>query len=432
MIRIFMKHESHSTIWPAAVLVAAFGVGAPGIAAAAQATIYSFTIGADGGHPRSGLIMDGTGALYGTTAAGGNRTVCFQAPGCGVVFRLVPPTGQSAAVETAIYTFSGGSDGTTPVGGLLMDKAGSLYGTTSQGGAGGYGVVFKLTPPGSGDGAWTETTLFSFAGGKDGGTPLGSLVADASGALYGTTQNGGAGGFGVVFRLTPGKNGSWTDRVLHHFRGSRDGGAPVAGLVMDEAGTLYGSTPGYGMYDFGVAFALSPIDAGAKRWKETVLHAFTNGGDGSYPMGSFLLAKDGGLFGTTSNMGTNAAGVGTVFKLTRPDSGKTRWHAHVLFDFNGFLSTASHPVGQLAIDRAGALYGTSVAGGNGQMGVLFKLENTAGDGPWTESEPDMFYGNGSDGAQPMGGVTVDKAGTLFGTTYIGGAYRYGAVFEVTQ
>ncbi len=426
----------HGRICRAAVMAAVAGLAAPGIAAAApsQQTIYSFTIGSDGGHPRSNLIIGKDGALYGTTAAGGNDSACFRTPGCGVVFRMTPPAaGQSTAVETVLYTFTGGRDGSAPAGGLLMGKDGSLYGTASQGGANGYGVVFRLTPPAGGSGPWTETTLFSFSGGADGGTPLGSLAAGKDGALYGTTQNGGAQGLGVVFRLAADAGGtSWREQVLHAFSGQRDGGAPVAGLAIDKAGVLYGSTPGYGAHGFGVAFALAPDGAAGNHWKETVLHAFTNGADGSFPMGSFLLAKDGGLFGTTSNMGAGAAGIGVVFKLRPPAAGRTAWHEQVLFDFNGFESTASHPVGPLAMDRTGALYGTSATGGAGQMGVLFKLTPSAGKSVWMESEPDTFYGNGFDGAQPMGGVVVDAVGRLFGTTYIGGQYRYGAVFEVTQ
>jgi uncharacterized repeat protein (TIGR03803 family) len=418
-----------------AILTAAFApMGA--FAAASQATIFNFDVGPEGARPRAGFIMDKAGALYGTTSAGGNTGDCFRVPGCGVVFKMTPPAaGQTLATESVLYTFTGGNDGSAPYGGLLMDGSGALYGTTSQGGANGYGVVFKLTPPGAGASVWTDTTLFSFSGGRDGGSPLCALVQDKAGALYGTTQAGGAFGMGVVFRLMPPKNGGtvWRETVLHQFHGHADGGAPVAGLAIDDRGTLYGSTPGFGAHGFGVAFSLTPPVAGKTIWHQTILHAFTNGRDGSYPQGSFILNKEGALFGTTSNMGANATGVGVVFKLSPPSGLHVRWSDRVLFDFNGFLSTASHPVGPLVRDSSGALYGTSVAGGAGQMGVLFKLTRPAGGaGPWTESEPDQFFGNGNDGAQPMGGVMVDKAGTLFGTTYVGGKYFYGAVFEVMQ
>ena len=425
-----MKYLTSSLLTACAAMVPGVGFAAP-----SQQTIFSFTIGVEGGKPRAGLILDKAGALYGTTSAGGNDGVCFRVPGCGIVFKITPPAqGQTEAVQTVLYTFSGGADGSAPYAGLLMDGAGVLYGATSQGGANGYGVVFMLTPPAPGQTAWTETTLFSFSGGKDGASPLGTLVQDAAGALYGTTLAGGAGGLGVVFRLTPPRQGSvWRETVLHAFRGKADGGAPVAGLAIDKAGVLYGSTPGYGRHGFGVAFSLTPPAQGGRDWTQTILHAFTNDSDGSYPQAPFTMDKQGALIGSTSNSGPNAAGLGVVFKLAPPVGGQGKWREHVLFDFSSFLSSAANPVGQLAVDKAGAIYGTSVAGGAGQMGVLFKLVRPAGGvGAWTESEPDFFSGNGNDGAQPLGGVAVDAAGNLFGTTYVGGKYFYGAVFEVTQ
>ena len=431
------KNPRGAYIYRVAVLAASC-VAAPATAFAApsQQTIFSFGIGPQGAYPRSGLIMDRAGALYGTTSAGGNTSDCFRVPGCGIVFQMVPPpAGQTTATQTVLYSFTGGNDGSAPSGGLLMDSAGALYGTTSQGGANGYGVVFKLTPPAQGATAWTQTTLFSFANGPDGATPLGTLVQDSAGALYGTTAAGGTSGFGVVFRLAQpkGKGGVWHETVLHQFRGRNDGGAPVAGLAIDSAGILYGSTPGYGDHGFGVAFSVSPPPAGKKAWKQTILHAFTNGRDGSYPQGSFILDQAGALYGTTSNTGADATGLGLVFKLEPRKTGGAKWHERVLFNFESFESSAAHPMGPLAMDSAGALYGTSVAGGAGQMGVLYKLVPPAkGPGMWTESEPDAFTGNGFDGAQPMSGVVVDPAGTLYGTTYIGGQNFYGAVFEVTQ
>ncbi len=408
-----------------AVLAATLGAAIPlgAVAAPSAQTIFSFGVGPEGAKPRSSLIMDQAGALYGTTSAGGNTSDCFRVPGCGVVFQMTPPpAGQTTATQTVLYTFTGGADGSAPYGGLLMDSNGALYGTTSQGGANGYGVVFKLTPPAQGATAWTETTLFGFANGRDGATPVGALVQDSAGALYGTTMAGGASGFGVIFRLAPprGKATDWHETVLHTFRGRSDGGAPVAGLAIDGVGTLYGSTPGYGAHGFGVAFSLSAPAAGKKAWKETVLHAFKNGRDGSYPQGSFILDQAGALYGTTSNSGTNAAGLGVVFKLIPPREGKPGWHERVLFDFESFDSSAAHPTGPLAMDSAGALYGTSVAGGAGQMGVLYKLTPAKGAGLWTESELEEFNGNGFDGAQPTGGVVVDPTGTLYGTTYLGG------------
>jgi uncharacterized repeat protein (TIGR03803 family) len=221
--------------------------------------------------------------------------------------------------------------------------------------------------------------------------------------------------------------------ISAHGRPGRGAGRCHAGLAIDSAGTLYGSTLGYGAHNFGVAFSLSPPAAGKNAWSETVLHAFRNGNDGSYPQGALILDPAGALYGATSNSGPNATGLGIVFKLVPPHGANAKWHERVLFDFESFQSSAAHPAGALAMDSAGALYGTSVAGGAGQMGVLFKLTPPAGGtGPWTESELEQFYGNGFDGAQPTGGVVLDPMGTVFGTTYEGGTNFYGAVFEVTQ
>ncbi len=401
-----------------------------------QRTIFNFTNGAQGGRPRSGLIQDAQGALYGTTTMGGNTGACFRTPGCGAVFKMTPPAdGQSVATETVLYAFQGAADGSVPYAGLLMDPSGALYGATSQGGANGYGVVFKLTAPAGGQGTWTETTLFSFSGGVDGGSPLGTLVRDKAGALYGTTQLGGVSGQGVVFQLAPptGDETTWHETVLYHFRGKADGGGPIVGLAIDQAGGLYGSTPGFGKYGFGVAFSLTPPPKGSKQWTKAILHSFTNAEDGSYPQSPFIVARNGALIGATSNMGTNAAGLGVVFALMPPAAGAHNWGYKVVFDFNSFLSSVAHPIGSLAMDHAGAIYGTSVAGGPGQMGVLYKLTPpTNRTDPWIESEPAHFFSDGINGAQPLGGVVVDPAGRLFGTTYVGGKYFYGAMFEVTQ
>jgi len=428
--------EIHFPRAAALAVALAAAIPAAAIAAPTAQTIFSFGVGPQGAYPRSGLIIDKAGALYGTTSAGGNTSDCFQVPGCGVVFKMVAPVaGQSTATQTVLYSFTGGADGSAPYGGLLMASKGGLYGTTSQGGANGYGVVFKLLPPAKGATIWTEKTLFSFANGPDGATPLGALVQDSAGTLYGTTQAGGTSGLGVIFQLTPPKTkgANWQETVLHQFSGQKDGGTPVAGLAIDSAGTLYGSTPAYGAFGFGVAFSLSKPAIGKTTWTQTILHAFTNGKDGSYPQGSFIIDQAGELCGTTSNSGTNATGLGVVFKLIPPGAGKTGWRERVLFNFDSLLSSVAHPAGALAIDSTGALYGTSPAGGAGQMGVLYKLTPPVrGTGAWTESELEQFESNGSDGAQPTGGVAVNRVGTLFGTTYIGGTNFYGAVFEVTQ
>ena len=270
-------------------------VSASGAAAAdTYKILHTFTWAAN---PSGGLIFDAAGNLYGTTDLG--------AHGYGVVFKLKPnPDG--TWTETTLHSFSG-PDGAYPWAGLTLDAAGNLNGTTLQGGAYGYGTVFKLKP--NPDGSWTESVLHSFAGGDGGGPTFGSLIFDAAGSLYGATEMGGAYDEGVVFRLTPNPDGTWTESVLHSFTGGDDGGAPFAPLIFDAAGNLYGATVAGGCHNNGVVFKLTPNPDGT--WKETVLHTFY--GIGRNPQAGVILDAAGNLYGTTyAGNGNN----GLVFEIT--------------------------------------------------------------------------------------------------------------------
>jgi uncharacterized repeat protein (TIGR03803 family) len=288
--------------------------------------LYTFSGGADGGNPRIGdLIIDRGGALYGTTSDGGTSS------DCGVVFKLTPPTdGGTHWTETVLHSFLGGTDGCYPPAGVIMDANGALYGTTSLGGASGSGVVFKLTPPATGGTQWTETILYAFSGGTDGASPTASLIMDRRGTLYGTTRAGGTSGLGVVFQLTPPGIGQtqWIETVLHSFAGGNgDGAAPYAPLLLGEDGALYGATTGGGPRYYtgcsgtgcGIVFKLTPPARGQGQWTETVLHIFTNAnGDGTSPYASLITGvsrEKQTLCGTTVNGGTS--GLGVVFKLTQ-------------------------------------------------------------------------------------------------------------------
>jgi uncharacterized repeat protein (TIGR03803 family) len=207
--------------------------------------IYTFQPGGsgDGVNPFGTLVVDGAGDLYGTTYGGG----IHQA---GSVFSLVPANG--GWTETVIYSFTGGTTGTNPYAGVIFDKNGNLYGTTYQGGAGNVGVVFELTVT---NGNWTIQVLHAFTGALDGGHPsYGSLLIDAVGNLYGETFNGGHGQFGVAFQLIPVGGGGWTENVLHHFVNGIDGSNPVGGLIFDSAGDLYGTDAHGGVGGYGIAF----------------------------------------------------------------------------------------------------------------------------------------------------------------------------------
>ena len=201
------------------------------------------------------------------------------------MFKLAPnPDG--TWTERVLYSFTGGADGLIPLAGLVFDAAGNLYGTTGYGGADGSGVVFKLAP--NPDGTWTESVLYSFTGYADGSIPGAGLIFDPTGNLYGTTTSGGpfsAGecpaGCGVVFKLAPNPDGTWTESVLHSFTGA-DGQYPRAGLVFDVAGNLYGTTNGGGPDNDGVVFKLKPNLDGT--WTESVLYSFKDGADGGFPV----------------------------------------------------------------------------------------------------------------------------------------------------
>jgi len=260
---------------------------APGAWAARRyKVLYRFTGGTDGSQPFAGLILDTSGNLYGTTPQGG-------ACGNGVVFKLTKNS-DGSWTESVLHAFAGGTDGATPYAEVTFDTSGNLYGTTQYGGASSAGTVFQLAP--NSDGTWTERVLYSFTGGSDGANPFSGVIFDGGGNLYGTTYYGGASGAGVVYKLTPNSDGTWIERVLHTFTGGLDGGNPDFGnLTFDTAGNLYGPTGYGGGSGSGVVYKLTPSDDGT--WTETVLHTFTGGKDGMIPSGTLVFDPMGRLYG---------------------------------------------------------------------------------------------------------------------------------------
>jgi uncharacterized repeat protein (TIGR03803 family) len=252
--------------------------------------------------------------------------------------------------------------------------------------------------------------------GANGTNPYAGLILDAAGNLYGTTYYGGASGDGTVFKLAPNQDGSWTESVLHSFNRS-DGWSPQAGLIFDAAGNLYGTTVVGGASSDGTVFKLAPNQDGS--WTESVLHSF-NGSDGWVPYAGLIFDAAGNLYGTTVEGGdTN---VGTVFKLAPNQDGS--WTESVLHSFHG--SDGAYPYAGLIFDAAGNLYGTTVEGDT-NVGTVFKLAPNQ-DGSWTESVLHSF--NGRNGQYPYAGLIFDAAGNLYGTTYGGGASADGTVFEL--
>ncbi|HKV82551.1 MAG TPA: choice-of-anchor tandem repeat GloVer-containing protein [Candidatus Sulfotelmatobacter sp.] len=361
-----------------------------------EKVLDSFANSPDGANPRYVTpVLDAAGNLYGTTNYGGNY-------GLGTVFKVT-----QSGTETVLHSFNvDGTDGAYPVASLVMYR-GNLYGTTVEGGTDNIdGTVFELKHTTKG---WTETILHSFGASGDGSQPYCALTVDnKTGNLYGTTNVGGAYSHGTVFELTP----SGTETILWSFGNGTDGANPIAGVIRDTNGNLYGTTEYGGDSGYGAVFKLTPSGT------ESILHSFDlNGTDGAYPVAK-LVMYSGNLYGTTVNGG--AYGDGTVFKVT-PSGTETILHSFANNDIEGI-----NPYAGLVMHN-GNFYGTTANGGGigGVAGTVFEMTPSG-----SETILHTFGGN-QDGAFPYGGVAFDKAGNLYGTTLDGGANGFGTVFELT-
>jgi uncharacterized repeat protein (TIGR03803 family) len=395
-------------------------------------SLHMFNGGNDGRGVQSGLTLDQKGNLYGTTGGGGPNNG-------GTVFKL-SPNADGSWTESVLYSFcslSNCGDGAEPFASLILDHAGNLYGTTEQGGTnyGGLGgTVFSLTP--NLDGTWTESVLYDFCSLSncgDGIAPYASLILDQEGSLYGTTIGGGANQEGTVFKLTPNVDGTWTESVLYSFCSVArcfDGRNPVAALTSDQAGNLYGTTQyGGNSSGNGTVFKLTLHQDGS--WTHQVLHSFcsrSNCSDGGFPMGAVIFDQAGNLYGTTREW---PAG-GLVFELAQSKGGG--WTEQVLhtFCFRTSCSYGDAPMSSLIFDQAGNLYGTTAIGGNTGdcnfgCGVVFRLTPSS-KGRWKETVLHRFADH--PGAIPLAGVIFDAAGNLFGTTFGDVNKTQGSVFEI--
>ena len=372
-----------------------------------RATIlYAFQGGSDGAYP-GGLVMDANGAIYGATSVGGAGT-CYG--GCGTVFKLTPSG--SAYKKRVIYSFQNGSDG-GPASGLIMDPTGALYGTTGPGSSGctpSCGTVYKLAPTKSG---YVFQVLYRFKGGSDGYGPYGGVIADSSGALYGTTFAGGADAGGTAYKLTPRKS-SYKKTTLYNFPTSGDA-EPVANLLLGKHGTLYGTAL------FSSVFELTPSSSG---YTARILHQLRGSPDGSLPYAPVIAGPHGVLYGTTYEGGATKRckthfGCGTVYELSPTESG----YNETVFSFQHRNGAA--PLVAVLLGKNGALYGTTSDGGintcpgrgKTYCGLAFKLEPT-GSG-FKEVVLHQFAG-GADGAQPSSALIGDTDGALYGSTSFGG------------
>ncbi len=387
-------------------------------------SIYNFTGGSDGSAPLSGLVADGEN-LYGTTGWGGVQGANCSSntgygTGCGTVFVLKPS--KSGWIFRTLYSFTGGGDGNAPFGTLAKDGHGNLYGTASWGGTQnsscsnnvGYGIgcgtAFKLTCSPTG---WTFSLLYNFGGIPDGANPdFESLVFDAQGNAYGTTEFGGdccnAGG-GTVFKIAA----DGTESILYRFQGLADGSLPYGGLVRDGQGNLYGTTYWGGTGGMGTVFKVTETGT------EQVLHNFNGGTDGGFPYAG-LLGDQNVAYGTTYYGGP--VGNGTVFQVTA-DGTETILHS---FCSSPFCADGRSPYGALIRDAQGNLYGTTYIGGANGYGVVYELSPVGSQ--WSETVLHSF--NYSDGAWPYSRLLLKKA-VLYGTTAGGGTGGHGTVFALT-
>jgi hypothetical protein len=422
------------------LLCASAGVAWAG--AAKYQVIYRFHGDEDAAYPFAGLVADKDGNFYGTSYRGGRETgMCQADDGCGTVFQMKPPAKRGGAwTENVIYEFGPFAH---PSASIIIDPAGNLYGTTPYAGKSDNGTVFELKRPSAPDGAWTHITLYSFAGGDDGSEPVSSLVFDQAGNLYGTTEFGGGGpcevfqqgsGCGTVFELIPPPKagGAWKESLLYRFEPAND--YPLAGLIFDSQGNLYGTTAGDQSASFGTVFELAPPAEGAGSWTQTTLYDFGSfRNDGNSPGGNLIFDAKGNLFGTTIAGGSDHAsqcealpyvGYGTVFELERPANPGSGWNETILYAFkNG--SDGACPFAALVRDSAGKLYGTASGGGSdvgvcgeiGGCGTVFQLKPSKSG--WTELTLHEFQA-GLDGLEPLSTLIFDNGGVLLGTTAGGG------------
>jgi uncharacterized repeat protein (TIGR03803 family) len=321
-------------------------------------------------YPYDNVTLDKTGDFFGTVQGGTGLDYCYY--GCGIIYEV--PAGTE--VGQILYEFSGTTDGSGPSTRLTFDAAGNLYGVTVAGGDMtacnqlGCGVVFKLSP--NGNGTWTESVLYAFTGTTDGNDPFGGVVFDAKGNLYGVTAGGGTNtcqgrnSCGTVFELSPGSSG-WTLTTLHSFNGGPEGGDPSGVLTVDSRGTVYGTAFTGGntacTYGCGVVYSLSPTSTGG--WNYSRLFSF-NGADGQGPNDSLVFDRAGNIYGATGSGGNTGSGENCPFVT---------------------------------------------------CGVVYELVHK--NGTWKESTLYKFTGN-ADGSQPRGGVSLDASGNVFGTAAYGG------------
>jgi hypothetical protein len=473
------SHQSRrlSPLLPSVLAVVLLAIATAAAATPHEKVLYNFQGGKDGAFPSSDLIADADGNLFGTTVYGGTG-LCTDSDGfvigCGTVFKLIKPAVAGGKwMETVLYSFQGLlignsniADSGYPRAALTFDADGNLYGTTSGGTVTerlipDNGAVFELKRPAAKGAAWSETILHAFKGGYDGDQPQTRLVFDKEGRIYGTTSDGSPLTGGTVFRLTPPAQvgGAWTETPLYAFSGGTDGQTPV-GIVFDSKGNIFGTTSAGGGFSLscggedcdswvggGTFFKITPNAQQSKPWSESlpfifppcVFYSLGDGescGDDSLPESGLIADATGKFYGTSKLGGAGCLGrddyelgCGAVFQFVPPAVAGGAWTQNILFTFGnpatGTTTDGAYPIGTLAFDSAGNLYGAEMGSDCtsqfcfGGFGTIFELTPPSSPGgTWTETTLYQFQG-GNDGATPAAGMLV-KGSALYSTTQSGG------------
>lgn len=393
--------------------------------------LHGFDCSTEGCEPLGALALGKAEKFYGTASAGGNEGGECPAYGCGTVFGIAqsskPPYGWSTPT---IHRFTAIGEGLDPYGGVTLDASDAMFGTTPYGPGQYTGTVFEIAPGSASQSSWLSADLYNFdfnGDDPDGDYPLAPVTLGSGEAIYGTTEFGGN-GIGTVFRVVPSSIG-WAETIIYAFctfpTCNADGAQPIGGVVFDAEGNLYGATP-YGGNGYGVVYELMPTPSG--QWNEKILWTFSGGTDGGYPGCDLIFDKQGNLYSTATGGGPYEDGV--VFKLT-PD-GQGGWQESVIYGFPD-AQNGGVPFSRLTMDAAGNMYGVSKGGINAcdsGCGVVYRLHPES-NGQWTYAVLHKFAGPPNDGAEPWAGVTLDGKGNLFGTTAFGGTYNQGTVYEIS-
>jgi uncharacterized repeat protein (TIGR03803 family) len=371
---------------------------------AGESVIYSFKGGSDGSQPQNtGLVMDTAGNLYGTTNQGG-AGLCYDGQylvGCGVIYEL-SPSGGGGWTETVLYDFTAANG--APLGQIVLDGNGDLFGCTPGGGAFGDGTVFELSRVGN---SWSFSVLYVFHG-RDGMSPVGGIAMDAAGNLYGATYVGGSKNEGTVFQLSN-IAGKWTLTRLHSFVGGNDGLEPWGPVAVNAGGTVYGTTLAGGKYEGkgggGVIYSVAMNNG---KWTEKIIHAFQGGLDGLGPRYGIFLGPDGSLYGTATGMG---------YKVYRVTFSNGNWQKKNIYGFGP--RNLGDPESGMVIDQAGNVYGTTAMLGGNSLGTVFELSPASGKYFYNYTLLYAFRG-APDSDLPTGQLVRDGNGDLFGATELGG------------